>query len=204
MVDHHPPGVGDHITSHYRSRNPNYTKNYGKIHHAINGKTHYFYWAIFKFAHCWSLPEGISPVTKCLCDVISKFQRGFCWQVIICGSCRQRRRCVPISNQQRWGEKPRVWNHQRVLPSSTFNGIHWINSKMISNHQTVVEPCHFGASFFRGAEQVLLKVKTFEWWVFTIGPLFAALFHWVLFVVEGSNLLYTSKNQSDTYGFVWK
>lgn len=87
------------------------------------------------------------------------------WQVIICGSCRQRRRCVPISNQQRWGEKPRVWNHQRVLPSSTFNAIHWINSKMISNHQTVVEPCHFGASFFRGAEQVLLKVKTFEWWV---------------------------------------
>ena len=24
-----------------------HTKNYGKIHHAINGKTHYFDWAIF-------------------------------------------------------------------------------------------------------------------------------------------------------------
>jgi hypothetical protein len=26
--------------------------NYGKIHHAINGKTHYFNGQLFKFANC--------------------------------------------------------------------------------------------------------------------------------------------------------
>ena len=35
-----------------------HTKSYGKIHHAINGKIHYFDWAIFS---CYvSSPEGTS------------------------------------------------------------------------------------------------------------------------------------------------
>ena len=37
-----------------------YQKLMGKIHHAINGTTHYFDWAIFKFANCKRLPEAIS------------------------------------------------------------------------------------------------------------------------------------------------
>ena len=37
-----------------------HTKNDGKIHHAINGKTHYFDWAIFN--SYVKLPEGMGDV----------------------------------------------------------------------------------------------------------------------------------------------
>ena len=38
--------------------------NYGKIHHAINGKIHYFDWAIFN--SYVSLPEGIAQNLKAM------------------------------------------------------------------------------------------------------------------------------------------
>ena len=38
-------------------------------HHAINGKIHYFDWAIFKIANCNKLPEGIPHISPYITDI---------------------------------------------------------------------------------------------------------------------------------------
>ena len=59
---------------------------HGKIHHAINGKIHYFDWAIFN--SYVSLPEGIHlPKKRCVLGVIRKSMKISFWKPTIRGRC---------------------------------------------------------------------------------------------------------------------